>query len=1117
MSDNLYKVSFEYLFELEQIDQSGLPLRKKYIQLKQLLELICREITVNESLQFSSLFSRIVFISQKFQIPKSLEWHLQNIRVKSLFLLQNENNLISPSQYQLAKEVLLKFCKFIEGIEDQSDIPDIDEETDIHQIYNKLRVQVIDINSEKETILCHCKELIAEIIEFRYNVHPVNDAFNESIEKLWIGAQLNLIDVKRDESGCFIPKIIVLEPDFLIDASALAECFQTFSTSYLHYFRRKFEPITNSRHILLGNLANFFLDELIFAEEPERLSFHDIFIKSFHHMPFEYASCTDIRNSNDFKEFMLKAQGQFDNIKRVVLSDIPNNGFDISGCTLEPSFFCEKFGLQGRLDLLQLPDENEIYRIIELKSGKTPFPSSDTTKIAPNHEAQTVIYRLMIQSVFDIDSRNIFPTILYSAAENEGDNIRFAAVYQKLEKEIINIRNLIVATEHRLYTGDQDTIKDFFHELLNPDSYGDTPTFFTDKLNHIKEVLDKSTTLEQKYFFRFIQFITNEIYLLKIGDEGYSSYSSISSLWNHSFEERKEAFEVIDNLIIEEIDDSGRDMIIRFSTLENNECSNFREGELCILYPKDNSSDTILTNQILKGNIAKIASDEIVLRFRYKQKNRSLFEKYKLWAIEHDKLDHSYNHMYKHLFSFLASPKRKKNLLLGLDEPEITCNYQTDSSEKENIEKQIIDNALAAKDYYLIVGPPGTGKTSIFARQLIENIHKDENANILVLAYTNKAVDELCEAICSAFKEDNISCDKYIRIGTELSCGAPYRHRLLQNISSNVSSRKELLQEIDHTHIIVGTLASITGKPEILALKHFNVALIDEASQILEPQIISVLTQVDKFIMIGDHKQLSTITLQNENKSKVNDELLNSIELRDCKESLFERLFRICEKNNWHHAYSTLSYHGRMHKDIAAFVNEHFYEGILKTATERQEQKLYYKDYNNTDLYQSLIAAKRLEFISVKGNNKYTNNKINESEADIVTELAQALYKIYQTNNLSFHPDKTLGIITPYRNQIALIRQKLEKVNIPELKDIMVDTVERYQGSQRDVIIISFCFNKHYQMNYFCNMNREGIVDRKLNVALTRAREQLFLIGNNDILSQHPIYKRLLEYISSPQ
>ena len=74
----------------------------------------------------------------------------------------------------------------------------------------------------------------------------------------------------------------------------------------------------------------------------------------------------------------------------------------------------------------------------------------------------------------------------------------------------------------------------------------------------------------------------------------------------------------------------------------------------------------------------------------------------------------------------------------------------------------------------------------------------------------------------------------------------------------------------------------------------------------------------------------------------------------------------------------------------------------------------------------------------------------------------------------------------------------------------MIDTVERFQGSQRDIIILSFCINKPDQLDFFCNLNTEKTVDRKLNVALTRARQQFFAVGNSQILSINPIYKQFL-------
>lgn len=121
--------------------------------------------------------------------------------------------------------------------------------------------------------------------------------------------------------------------------------------------------------------------------------------------------------------------------------------------------------------------------------------------------------------------------------------------------------------------------------------------------------------------------------------------------------------------------------------------------------------------------------------------------------------------------------------------------------------------------------------------------------------------------------------------------------------------------------------------------------------------------------------------------------------------------------------------------------------------------------------------------------------------------------EVFRCRRQSFDAMHTLGIITPYRSQIALIRKELSQTGIPELEDIMVDTVERYQGSERDVIIYSVCANYAWQLPLLSNLSEEDghVIDRKLNVALTRAREQFFLIGAPSVLREAPLYKALME------
>jgi DNA replication ATP-dependent helicase Dna2 len=1115
-----YKKYEDLESDIQVVNNSETSLREKYIQLKRILDRNCKEITKEDTLQFPSLFSRLVYITQKYNLPQSLEWQLQNIRVKASFLIKNENNLISEKQYKKALENILLFGSIIynKGTSEKSSQDKINIQTQNTELAKDcIRIQVIDIDKENELIIGKVDYITSSTISIKYNISKVNDIFNTTIERLWINAQINLIDSKIDNSGYYIPKFIVLEPDYLIDASSIAECFQNYGRSHLHYFRRKFESIPNSQYILLGNLANFFLDEFIFSDIPADLNFNDTFLKAFKQKPFEFTSCNDIKQVSDFKAFMAKAKTQFENIKRVVANDLPKKNIDIEKCTLEPSFFCERFGFQGRLDLLQLSDkENQSHQIIELKSGGLPYPKEDNSKISINHEVQTAIYRLIISSVFKESNKKISSAILYSAAENQGENLRYAASYQTLEKEIINIRNLIIATEHDLYLGNSEDVEKLFSQIFNIDNYGRSPQFFIDQIASIEKVICNLTDLEKAYLYRFITFISRELYIQKIGDDYFESNSSTASLWNTEFIERQQAFELISDLSIEKIDDTGRDMQILFHRKETTDFINFREGELCILYPHEKDSDTVLTNQILKGTIEKISEKNILLRFRYKQKNKSFFKKYDSWAVEHDRLDHAYTNMYKGLFSFFQSPINKRQVLLGLQKPISKHTYISENKifTKEDKQEYIIQKAISAQDYFLIVGPPGTGKTSIFARKLIEHYYNSTTDNILIIAYTNRAVDELCEAINQAFMSNNQYNNQYIRIGTEFSCGENYRHRLLQNIANDVKSREELRNLVQKQRIFIGTLASITGKPELFDIKKFNIAIIDEASQILEPQIIGLLPQVDKFIMIGDHKQLSTISLQDKNKSKIDNPLLNIIKLYDCSESLFERLFRICQTNEWDTAYDTLVYQGRMHEELAKFPNEYFYNNLLISANGWQSKPLNINTINN-NIYPKLVSEKRLAFINCMDTNDSISDKVNYKEAEIAVQIANAIIEIYRENNLTFDTHKTLGIITPYRNQIALIKHKLKKTGISELENIMIDTVERYQGSQRDIIILSFCINKPYQLEFFCNLNAEKTVDRKLNVALTRARQQLFLIGNEYILKQNPIYRKLLNNIST--
>jgi len=304
---------------------------------------------------------------------------------------------------------------------------------------------------------------------------------------------------------------------------------------------------------------------------------------------------------------------------------------------------------------------------------------------------------------------------------------------------------------------------------------------------------------------------------------------------------------------------------------------------------------------------------------------------------------------------------------------------------------------------------------------------------------------------------------------------------------------------------------------------------VDEASQILEPNIIGLLTAhraesggvernvIQKFILVGDHKQLPAVVQQGESESVVSSEALRDICLDDCRHSLFERLLRWERKCGRQDFVGVLRSHGRMHPEVAAFPCQEFYaQERLKPVplAHQRERKLHYADIGLHDELDEALRKHRMLFIpSPMCRRPDVSDKVNEAEAAIVAEL---LRRIRLMTGGRFDPNKTVGVIVPYRNQIAVIRKEIEKLGVAELEAVSIDTVERYQGSQREVIIYSFTVQNPWQLEFLtvnCFSENGRTIDRKLNVAMTRARRQMIITGNEETLSRNPIFREMIEYV----
>lgn len=1080
------------LTQLEETDDINID------KLYKVLVFMFDEIIRRENIHLTSLFSKIAYLGNRYQLPKTLLYHLHGFRK----LMQGRTD-----EYESSKEEFSKYKDTVQlAIQTLFSIrPEpgfrkeyfsnykINFENRSYTYVKSLEVLAMSVDVNAKTLSAISNQAPFEELTIQWDVPDENDIYSPAIQSIIdeeaFPVSLYLHLIKVNDQAQLLPGIIVIEPSYLIDVTTISNCFQPNGSESRDGIVKRYMTVNSNVAIMRGNIANFLLDELV--HKPD-LSFDDIKKKIFAINPLAFAQFDD----KTVIALLQEIEQHFHRIKQTIHIEFTKNGITKENIYIEPAFYSSKFGIQGRLDLLNYKEQEKKAAIIELKGGK-PY-RANKYGLNNSHYHQTLLYDLLIHSSLGDDLRvNNF--ILYSGVSQ--DNLRYAPQILFQQKEALRVRNELFVQQLKIENliDGEDVL-----DVMKKARFKDLKGFAKKDVAHFEVVYQNLDSVEQSYFRYFSAFIAREQRLSKIGSRDVDRMNGLASIWQNSVEEKMEAFTILNHL--ELINNESEDAIpmLRLKyTPKTASISNFRVGDISVLYPDQNGlQDSALKTQVLKGTVLELNETDVLIRLRSRQYNHQIFRKNTYWHIEHDRLDNGFNAMYRSLFEFAESSNHKRDLWLGRQAPsqnktvELPIIHEFTSQQQE-----IFDEIISAEDYYLLWGPPGTGKTSFIVRHIVHHLYTQTDETILLIAYTNKAVDEICDAICNigpAFK------NRFLRIGSRYGTSPRYADNLLVNISESMNRRSELVQRIQQTRLFTGTVASIMGKTELFTMKKFDRIIIDEASQLLEPNILGILSRFEKSILIGDHLQLPAVVQQTKTESAINDPQLKQLGFNNMSDSLFERLYTLCEAKDWYWAIGQLNAQGRMHENIMTYPNEQFYDKQL-SALPMLDRLFHRLDLEFTNSKYNLLASERLIYVPSEVSDSDLSFKMNTDEARIVTEIILALKSLHRVNDINW----SIGVITPYRAQIANIRSQFIKAGL-DTDDITIDTVERYQGGARDVIILSFSVNHPIQLISLNEQTTNG-VDRKLNVALTRAREQIIITGHQAILEQNELYKRLLE------
>lgn len=773
---------------------------------------------------------------------------------------------------------------------------------------------------------------------------------------------------------------------------------------------------------------------------------------------------------------------------------------------IEENLCCPKLGVKGKIDAtLQVTmEESEgnksVIVPLELKTGRSTASAE--------HRGQVVLYGMMLAALRNDNPANVPDVRGLLLYLKEKADLREVKCGYPERRDLVMLRNQLVqylADTRNTY--DSDDIQDIedaanaFRQRLPEPVHNERACNSCPYLTlcsiylwntegpqvlrcHPLSIL--KTTATGHLSPSHVEYFLNWAALVKLEEKGQTTSSPLHSLWTETPENRMLRGVCACNLKLESSKRDGDRFLHIFRN--TNEVNSDKRGPQVGDY-----AIVSIDNRpwIAAGTVTLLRNGKLHILLE-----RDLLRRYEKWTLYHIDIYEFYASTLQNLTNLgvlMDNNERANDLRRSIIDKQ-TPAFHVKLSRKVytlgvklmsdlNMQQQkVVLRGIAAKDYMLLQGLPGTGKTqtiSVLIQMLVAM-----GQTVLVTAHTHSAVDTVLMRLPKSL---NI-----LRLGSSSRVAPSLVSYCEATLAAGVTTPEELA-ELYNSMSVVG-VTCLGSSHSLLTKKTFDVCIVDEATQVLQSTVIRPLLAARRFILVGDPEQLPPV-VRSQHSRKLGME-----------ESLFMRL-KECGGT------FTLTQQYRMNSKITELANRVAYNGALECATDGVRDatiRIRMKQITNISKYPWLdkVCDDGIEnsviFLDT-GTVKTDNNKLcsNQYEVDIVLVILQALYKGGVTPS-------DVGVIAPYRDQVALLRQSVSDLGTeaPE-----VNTVDQFQGKDKSVIIYS-CTRS--DRNEGREVKEAEIINdrRRLAVAVTRAKHKLVIVGDACTLRKYPTFQSVLNACS---